>query len=166
MKRETRLSIGLLMGLIFLLAIGFTLLLTPTIRGAQASFSFTVLILLAVALRASQPPRSEFARGFVLFGGAYFVLMFSELFANWGRALSLTTPFLRSTYNYGARSRGWETLGDLNALGFWPMRFDMQPTTNEFTRFETIGHSFFALGFGIVGGMLSLYFARAKGREA
>ena len=152
--RAFQFTLTSLFGLTVLVALACTALLNATPLWASTWFSLTVFVLLLGTLAAifHQGSRRPFWIGFGLFGWVYLLLAFEP----W--ADQDLTPALLSTHGIARLDSSLENEGEpvviKNVISFTThSRIRLWTLSNP--SFMQIGHSVFALLFGLFGGMVA-----------
>jgi hypothetical protein len=173
-----RITIARLIAAIGFIGLGLAALRFATELWASLVFTSTLLVLALAATYAAQRrgPRRAFWSAFVAFGVGYMVLAFGPWCETAIRPRLLTTKVLDALYplvtpgpegtealwDYATARRGTRFSPDGRILHVWnpdpSVRIWWWPDATRQARFQTIGHSLFALLPAVIGGTASRYF--------
>ena len=173
-----RITIARLIAAIAFIGVGLAALRYATELWASGVFTSTLLVLGMAAAYAAQRrgPRRAFWSAFVAFGTGYMILAFGPWFEVSIRPRLLTTKVLDALYplvtpgpegrealwDYATGRRVTRFSPDGRILPIWnpdpSVRIWWWPDATRQARFQTIGHSLFALLMAAIGGTVSGYF--------
>lgn len=143
-----------LFGVMLVIAVGLVALASADkeiIATIARQAVMVVLVIAAYGIWASQGETRAFRIGFVIWAGCYYLLHVVLNVGGLRFSTSYLLSVLRPTLLPGAYIR--DPSGTVTRVhGSW------------FDNYDVIGHSFFSILFGLVGGMVTAYFYRKRQR--